>query len=318
MLRQGVTVSDILYLTPEGAPNVFRAPASALKSSGMSGWDDKRGYGFDGCSPNILMDRAEVKDGCIVFPGSTSYRLLVLPRMETMTPRLVTKIINLVEAGAVVYGAPPVASPSLSGYPECDVKVKELAAKLWGETGSPLRQVGQGRIILDADAGFGKKNRVANLYPGYAVSAAVLEGMGVSEDFLSDGPVRYGHRTTASDDIYFIANTSDKQVAATCTFRVQQGVPQLWNPVTAEIRGLPQFKHQDKTTSVPMKFEPYQSFFVIFPRKGLSKPTAAFGGLTELAAGAVNLPEVKPFATIEGAWEVLFDPKMGGGSEGNF
>jgi len=30
ILRQGKTISDILYLTPEGAPHVFRAPASAL------------------------------------------------------------------------------------------------------------------------------------------------------------------------------------------------------------------------------------------------------------------------------------------------
>ncbi|MHC4177393.1 MAG: glycosyl hydrolase, partial [Planctomycetota bacterium] len=86
LLRQGVTVSDILYLTPEGAPHVFRPPLSALNGSGPLA--DKKGYGFDGCSPNILMARAEVKDGRIVFPGGTSYRLLVLPRFETMTPRL--------------------------------------------------------------------------------------------------------------------------------------------------------------------------------------------------------------------------------------
>ncbi|MHC4322980.1 MAG: glycosyl hydrolase, partial [Planctomycetota bacterium] len=48
LLRQGVRVSDILYLTPEGAPHVFRAPASALESKGPLA--DKRGYGFDGCS----------------------------------------------------------------------------------------------------------------------------------------------------------------------------------------------------------------------------------------------------------------------------
>ena len=72
LLRRGATVSDILYLTPEGAPHVFRAPPSALAESEMEGWPDKKGYGFDGCSPNILMSRAEVKDGRIVFPGGTS------------------------------------------------------------------------------------------------------------------------------------------------------------------------------------------------------------------------------------------------------
>ncbi len=147
LLRQGITVSDILYMTPEGAPHVFRPPASALQGQGPLA--DKKGYGFDGCSPNILTERAKVENGRIVFPGGTSYRILVLPRFETMTPRLLQRIIQLVEAGAVVYGTPPAASPSLSGYPECDARVKALAAKLWGKSTSQVRQVGKGRIILD-------------------------------------------------------------------------------------------------------------------------------------------------------------------------
>jgi len=100
LLRQGVTVSDILYVTPEGAPHVFRAPASALEGSGPLA--DKKGYGFDGCSPNILMAKAKVRNGKITFPSGTSYRLMVLPRFETMTPKLLAKIEALVKAGATV------------------------------------------------------------------------------------------------------------------------------------------------------------------------------------------------------------------------
>jgi len=72
MMQQGVTVSDILYLTPEGAPHVFRPPASAMDNADGR-LPDKKGYGFDGCSPKILMERAEVKDGFIAFPGGSSY-----------------------------------------------------------------------------------------------------------------------------------------------------------------------------------------------------------------------------------------------------
>jgi hypothetical protein len=49
---------------------------------------DKKGYGFDGCSPKMLMERATVENGRIVFPGATSYELMVLPNFETMTPEL--------------------------------------------------------------------------------------------------------------------------------------------------------------------------------------------------------------------------------------
>lgn len=148
LMRQGVTVSDILYLTPEGAPHVFRAPSSALEGTGPLA--DKKGYGFDGCSPNILMARAKVRKGKIEFPGGTSYNLMVLPDFETMTPKLVAKIESMVKAGATIIGSPPVKSPSLSNYPECDDKVQSLAKKIWGSLEVPKeitkRKYGRGTI----------------------------------------------------------------------------------------------------------------------------------------------------------------------------
>ena len=298
LMRQGVTVSDILYLTPEGAPHVFRAPASALEGTGALA--DKKGYGFDGCSPNILMDRAEVKDGQIVFPGGTSYRLMVLPRFETMTPKLLAKLESLVKSGATVIGCPPVKSPSLSGYPKCDDKVRNLAKKIWGSLETPTEitkhKYGRGTIYWG-----GVKPK--GLYPEYDSTASILKKMGVAEDFTSTGPVRYGHRTAKDRDIYFVSNKSDEIIQVGCTFRVSRGKPQLWNPVTGKMRFLPQYNIQDGLTTVPMQFYPYESFFVIFPHK--SPKRAAI-------AGGVNFPAVKPVVTIEGAWNVSFDPKWGG------
>ncbi len=307
LLRQGVTVSDILYLTPEGAPHVFRPPPSALQ--GEAPLADKRGYAFDGCSPNTLMAHAEVQDGRIVFPGGTSYRVLVLPRFETMTPGLLETIIQLVEAGAVVYGAPPAASPSLSGYPQCDANVQELAERLWGETPVPMRQVGQGRILLDQFVSSDTEDNVPPaLYPDYATTAAVLAEMGVPEDFRcaaqADGSIRFTHRETDREDIYFLANTTKMPLETTCRFRVKEGWPQLWDPVTAAIRPLPQFTHDENVTSVPMSFEPHQSFFVIFPRGG--EPNRASD------EHDVNFPKTAPVATLKGSWQVSFDPKWGG------
>ncbi len=468
LLQQGVTVSDILYLTPEGAPQVFLPPPTALNAAG-SRLPDKKGYSFDGCSPRILMNRAEVRDGRIAFPGGTSYRLLVLPRFETMTPELLEKIIELVEAGAVVYGAPPLASPSLSGYPACDERVKALARKLWGSSPVAARDLGLGRVILDragqdkdtdkpllpgtgkwiwlnegspahdaaagdvhfrhtldipditllkaasieatADnsfmlevngervlsgdnwqrierakllpvlrngtntihvvannaasdtrnpAGFLVAIRLAfadgtsreigsdrtwsarrngadwsaakelgpgtmppwslsppsasaaptGLYPEYADTATLLSGMGVPEDFKSDGPIRYAHRRTANEDIYFVANTTGNKVDSTCEFRITRGSPQMWDPVTATIGALPQFERREKTTSVPMTFEPFQSFFVVFPRD--EQPTG-----TPVVQG-VNFPATTAVTTLDGPWEVSFDPEWGGPEQVTF
>ena len=52
--------------------------------------------------------------------GGSSYRVLVLPLVETMTPELLAKIGELVRAGLTVIGTPPVKSPSLVGFPQCD------------------------------------------------------------------------------------------------------------------------------------------------------------------------------------------------------
>ncbi|MBU6411697.1 MAG: glycosyl hydrolase, partial [Verrucomicrobia bacterium] len=128
MLRRGLPVADILYLDAEGAPDVFRPPASAL----LPGLPDRRGYNFDGCGTDTLVSKAAVRNDRIVFPGGMSYRVLVLPELQTMTPRLLRKIRNLVRAGATVIGAPPQESPSLQNYPRCDAEVKRLAAQIWG------------------------------------------------------------------------------------------------------------------------------------------------------------------------------------------
>lgn len=104
ILQQGASVADILYLTPEGSPHVFRPPSSAL--IGEEPIRDRRGYNFDGCSPGQLLT-AGVLNNQVVFPGGAAYNLLVLPAVKTMTPALAEKIKLLVYEGATVVGSPP-------------------------------------------------------------------------------------------------------------------------------------------------------------------------------------------------------------------
>jgi len=61
---------------------------------------------------------------------------MVLPDLNTMTPELLNKIISLTEAGATITGNPPVKSPSLSGFPECDEKVSNMARRFGGKRNS--------------------------------------------------------------------------------------------------------------------------------------------------------------------------------------
>jgi hypothetical protein len=308
LLQQGNTVADILYLTPEGAPQVFQPPPSAL--AGDNPLPDRKGYNFDGCAPETLMSLAEVRDGHIVFPGGAAYQLLVLPAFETMTPALLNGIAALVEQGATVVGPPPLKSPSLSGYPACDREVQTQAKALWGTLESlraPTEHpYGKGKVVWSP----GKSGNEKGLYPDYEFTAALLKAMGTPEDFESPGPLRYTHRRTGEWDLYFVSNRTEKAVACPAKFRVNQGVPELWDPITSDIRSLPEFSHILDCTVVPMRFEPYQSFFVAFPKQGIRTP--------QTSSQQHNFASPQRISELSGPWGVSFDPKEGGPCEITF
>jgi hypothetical protein len=302
LLQQGVTVSDVLYLIPEGAPHIFLAPPSAF--DGDSPLRDKRGYGFDAVSPRLLMNRASVKNGRIAFPEASDYRILVLPDDRTMTPEALQKIMELVESGATVVGNPPVKSPSLVNYPEVDEQVQSLALTLWGSLDVPdnmtKRQFGAGTVYWGKDI-YDEAGGEDAFYPSYDRSASVLGELGLVEDFMaSENLVRFTHRRTDEQDIYFVANRSDKAIAVDGTFRVSGMTPELWHPVTGERRALPDYEDNQQTISAPLEFAPYESYFVVFSEDvGGAKPDQE------------NFPDYEAVLNLDGPWDVAFDPEFG-------
>ncbi len=157
LLRQGLFVADVCYLGPEGSPQTLNGQKAFLsKTPGQEGMPrDRSGHGFDTCPPEVVLTRMAVKDGRLVLPDGMSYKLLVLPSVETMTPRLLGRIKELIEAGATVVGSRPLKSPSLAGYPGCDDEVLSLARKLWGPGGPPARltgrRIGKGTLFWSSD-----------------------------------------------------------------------------------------------------------------------------------------------------------------------
>ena len=271
VLSLGNPVADILYLTPEGAPQVFLPPASAVEGTAVM--PDKKGFSFDGCSPLFLIKNATVKDDRIVFPGGSSYRVLVLPRINIMTPELLSKIGSLVKEGATVLGNPPVKSPSLSQYPDCDEKVKEMADLIWAVSERPIgktqRLFGLGKIFWEGelaefmnDNSDGKSPK--NLYPDYNETIEILKDEGLKPDFFSSGNIRYTHRSMPDRDIYFISNRNPITVNDTCFFRNGTMNAELWDAVTADIKTLPCFLSKDGRIATKVKLEPFQSYFVVF------------------------------------------------------
>jgi hypothetical protein len=172
LLRQGLFVADVCYLGAEASPQsiigqkrfLAKTP-DPLDPNNPDYPRERIDYSFDVCSTEALLTRMSVKDGRLVLPDGMSYRLLVLPNVETMTPKLLGKIKELTEAGAAIVGSRPSKSPSLSDFPQCDAEVQSLAEQIWGPGEAPEqlseRPLGQGRVFWST--AFQKKSRVAPL-----------------------------------------------------------------------------------------------------------------------------------------------------------
>ena len=310
ILTQGNAVADILYLTPEGAPHVFIPPGSALEGTAVL--PDKKGYSFDGCSPMLLMKYASVKNGDIVFPGGASYKIMVLPQIKYMTPELVEKIGLLVNAGATIVGNPPVKSPSLVNYPECDKEVKELSEKIWGDEEMPaslgLQKSGSGSIwwgekLEKRYSENSSRSDSLNLYPDYQTITALLDNMGIRADFTSSGNIRFIHKALEDRDIYFISNKTGSVVTDTCIFRNGTMNAELWDAVTGKIKNVECHQTTGNSTSLIVRLEAFQSFFVVFYNHQ---------GKTDKAVPVETFDPGKTILTLEGPWEIAFDTTWGG------
>ncbi|MGY4384843.1 hypothetical protein ACVWYN_001877 [Pedobacter sp. UYP24] len=312
LLQQGNTVADLLYLTPEGSPHVFKPPLSALiMENGVM--PDRKGYNFDGCAPSQLY-KATVKDGRIVFPGGASYKILVLPAVKTITPKLLEKIRGLIAEGAVVVGSPPTQSPGLAGYPAVDDTIKTMANAIWGGEIVPANQTtkefGKGKVIWGTEL----ETKLDYLYPEYELTSKILKDLQVAPDFESDGPIRYTHRSSTKWDIYFVSNRTDKLVSTKAKFRdYVKGKPVFFDATTGKISNLTVSVVGAGSAEISLNFEPYQSFFVVFSKDRI-----------EAVVPKVNFAHENYFAVsksktvLEGPWQVSFDPKWGGPKETTF
>ncbi len=96
-------------------------------------------------------------------------------------------------------------------------------------------------------------------------------------DAILPAEVGFVHRTTATEEIYFLANTSNKPVTATLKFRVHGMQPEWWDPFNGAV------SHADLNN---VEFTPYGSKMLVFTKRQLpAKPAFARTELADLSAG---------------------------------
>lgn len=243
LLQSGLFCADVVFCSGEAGANDLAGRGSL-----------PAGYDYDGCDAGVVLNRMSVRDGRIVLPDGMSYRVLVMPDSRFMTPEMIRKIEKLVRAGAVVVAPKPEKSPSLAGYPDCDVRVKQLADQVWGKCdGKTIKQVRYGRGLVVWGMELANVLRQMRVKPDFETS-----------DKAGSRRLNWIHRKVGGTDVYFVANSTYAQVATECTFRQSGKVPEFWHPDTGRIERAPVYWETDGRTTLPMRFDPAGSVFVVF------------------------------------------------------
>lgn len=346
MLSEGLFVADVLYYYGDNAPNY----AFVKEDRELAGLPF--GYDYDKVSKNVLLERAFVKEGRLTLPDGMSYRLLMLPQSAYLDVSLLLKIEDWIREGLIVLGNPPQLNSTLDRHTVQDSQLQSVAARMWlhGDTTAEYR-IGKGRLFCGMTLG------------------EVLDRCGIAPDFgfASDSSTTrldFIHRTTDDADIYFIANPfafdsindykfryipelPDRYESVVCRFRVTGARPEIWDPMTGEIRLVTNFREEGEHTYIPLTLDPEGSLLVVFRRGEDPAPKVVFGANVESFAnvatarplayvrnnrlvveasekgqGQVVFPSGRKRAvvvdrdveTVEltGPWQVAFDPEWGG------
>lgn len=286
LLQHGNYVADVCYFIGEEAPIMTGGRIPELP----------QGFSFDFINAEIILSQLKVENGRFVLPNGMTYRMMVLPPLKTMRPEVIKKLQELVEMGGIIYGSPPERSPSLQNYPECDREVQEIAKQLWGDenTTDVVHNFGSGKVFNNC--GFEE----------------VLEKIGLNKDvdLRTDDHILWTHRSSNERDIYFISNQKQTDVEFTPSFRVSGKTPQLWNPLTGEIRLLKGYVDNGTRTEIPLRLSEYGSCFIVFseavPENINDRYTA-------------NFPNREVILRLDDNWQVTFlDSETGPSESMNF
>ncbi len=259
-------------LLNEGQP-LREMPAGVIHSANMADpenyVDALNGYQYDCFNPDVLM-QMKVVNGRVVTPGGASYAVLVIPGKHPMN-------VNAVMSDKVKN------------------KLQQLA-----DAGA--------KIIVDAGYNIGNnKNFIKGTY-----TENDFEKLGLKREIAYDTFPQYGdfskrslpanfavtQRNLGDKRVWFISNQNSEEKTLNFWFKNNGLKPEIYNPVTGKIGKPYSADTTGNLISFWESFEPYESKFIVFDKKGLPEPYD------------MNNPQVyrivKRIQLIQSSWEIQF------------
>jgi hypothetical protein len=275
LLQQGRFVADVAYFYGEDTP------LTILQTQGRLN-DTPQRYAFDFLNAEALLNQVSVQDGYLVTPSGMRYRALQLGGdAHRMTVPVLRKLMELVNAGALIVGAPPDDSPSLI---DDAAEFQHLKSTLWGSDGK------------------GATLRSGRVY-GEGAIEDILSWVHVAPDFTYSRPrpdteLMFAHRSLRTAEIYFLSHRVNHAETVEASFRVTDRIPELWHAENGEIEPVSYHIEQGRTR-VSLKLAPYDAVFVVFRRPARE------------ASQVLAAPVAEALRIINGPWALHFPPALG-------
>jgi hypothetical protein len=309
VLQEADFTADVLFYYGDTIPN-YGGHKHGRFSAGA-------GYDYEIINTEILLE-LEVRSGNLVIPQTgASFKLLALTEEYEIHPEVLIKLNELLKQGAVIIGPKPkhIAERKISAdMPDMEGWIDRLWKPFNG------RDFRSGAIFFDANP------------------AEVLAAQGVAPNIMYEDmdffALDYIHYQKEGLDFYFMVNTTGEWLSREVSFRQQDKLPELWDPVTGKAAQISIYRVGENHITLPLTLAPYESMFVVFKpgqEKGHYEGIKGIGlhppliryvddgveiwekGEFKLTAGIQSaiVRNIKKVRTLEGAWEVIFPQGWG-------
>jgi hypothetical protein len=242
-LRQGRPANDVAILLPTNDAWAATKPGRATVSDEMQNYVTpalttqllNAGYGFD------YIDAASLDK----LQGR--YGVLLLPKVTRIDPSTYKKVEQFARRGGSVLAVEK--APSLgAGYRNSAAQTEQVKAL----TQKIFRPSSRARVVAESAV-------------GDELRKVLAPDLQLDRD---QSAVGFIHRRLDQGDIYFVANTTNKDVSTRARFRDGAGKPaQLWNPVTGAVNAV-------SSDAFDLKLAPYESVIVVFGATGTAPSMA--------------------------------------------
>ncbi|MCK5105689.1 MAG: hypothetical protein KAR17_22850, partial [Cyclobacteriaceae bacterium] len=244
-----------------------------------------------------------------------NFSLLALENEDAINPGVLIKLQELAKQGGIIVGDKPKKIAEIRNLQLSQKDGGNLINQLWTNATDKKGKIFSGITPIEM-------LNDLNVSPDFNYSD--------KESFLLD----YIHYKKDELDFYFIRNTSDVWISRECSFRQQNKVPEIWDPVSGEIIPVSIYNQNNEYINIPITLAPHGSQLIALRKTnpiphytqitvdGQHPPLFEFTkeGFLLLKDGIVELKKQDQSKTINnsvqsqtlvGGWELFFPENWG-------